>query len=103
MVWMEVQRAWVYLESIFKGCDDISQQLPADAHRFHAIDTEFQVCVLICQWCTYTILKTFTFSFHVLQELMLDSTKTKNVIEATNKSHLFEKLEDLQKRFMFFH
>lgn len=32
---------------------------------------------------------------------MLDSAKTKNVIEATNKPHLFEKLEDLQKRFMF--
>ena len=35
-----------------------------------------------------------------LQELMLDSAKTKNVIEATNKRHLFEKLEDLQKRLM---
>lgn len=32
---------------------------------------------------------------------MLDSAKTKNVIEATNKPHLFEKLEDLQKRFLF--
>lgn len=32
---------------------------------------------------------------------MLDSAKTENVIEATNKPHLFEKLEDLQKRFMF--
>lgn len=32
---------------------------------------------------------------------MLDSANTKNVIEATNKLHLFEKLEDLQKRFMF--
>lgn len=32
---------------------------------------------------------------------MLDSAKTKNVIEATNKAHLFEKLEDLQKRFFF--
>ncbi|XP_051263753.1 dynein axonemal heavy chain 11 isoform X2 [Dicentrarchus labrax] len=73
MVWMEVQRTWAYLESIFKGCDDICQQLPADAHRFQAIDAEFQ-------------------------ELMLDSAKTKNVIEATNKPHLFEKLEDLQKR-----
>lgn len=30
---------------------------------------------------------------------MLDSAKTKNVMEATNKPHLFEKLEDLQKRF----
>lgn len=44
MVWMEVQRTWVYMESIFKGCDDISQQLPADVHRFQAIDAEFQVC-----------------------------------------------------------
>lgn len=32
---------------------------------------------------------------------MLDSAKTKNVIEATNKPRLFEKLEDLQKRFVF--
>ncbi|KAM3614782.1 uncharacterized protein V6R79_018954 [Siganus canaliculatus] len=73
MAWMEVQRTWAYLESIFKGCDDICLQLPADAHRFQGIDAEFQ-------------------------ELMLDSAKTKNVIEATNKPRLFEKLEDLQKR-----
>ncbi|XP_069552287.1 dynein axonemal heavy chain 11 [Brachyistius frenatus] len=72
-VWMEVQRTWAYLESIFKGFDDICQQLPADTHRFQAIDAEFQ-------------------------ELMLDSAKTENVIEATNKPHLFEKLEDLQQR-----
>lgn len=44
MIWMEVQRTWAYLESIFKGCDDICQRLPADAHRFKAIDAEFQVC-----------------------------------------------------------
>uniref|UniRef100_UPI0037E727D7 dynein axonemal heavy chain 11 n=1 Tax=Semicossyphus pulcher TaxID=241346 RepID=UPI0037E727D7 len=73
LVWMEVQRTWIYLQSIFKGCDDICQQLPADAHRFQAIDAEFQ-------------------------GLMLESAKTKNVIEATNKPDLFDKLEDLQKR-----
>ncbi|KAM3873375.1 dynein axonemal heavy chain 11 [Diretmus argenteus] len=73
MVWMEVQRTWAYLESIFIGCDDIFHQLPADAHRFQAIDADFQ-------------------------KLMLDSAKTKNVIEATNKPLLYEKLEDLQKR-----
>ncbi|KAM7420609.1 hypothetical protein PAMA_015032 [Pampus argenteus] len=66
MVWMEVQRTWAYLESIFKGCEDICHRLPADTHRF--------------------------------QELMLDSAKTKNVIEATNKVELYKKLEDLQKR-----
>ena len=38
--------------------------------------------------------------FGLFQELMLDSAKTRNVIEATNKPHLFEKLEDLQKRLM---
>lgn len=35
------------------------------------------------------------------QELMLDSAKTKNVIKATNKPELLEKLEGLQKRYMF--
>ncbi|XP_061771898.1 dynein axonemal heavy chain 11 [Nerophis ophidion] len=73
MIWIEVQRTWAYLESIFKGCDDICQQLPTDAHRFRMIDVEFQ-------------------------EFMVDSANTKNAIEATNKHKLFEKLEDLQKR-----
>ncbi|XP_068180103.1 dynein axonemal heavy chain 11 [Antennarius striatus] len=73
MVWMEVQRAWTNLESIFKGFDDICQQLPADAHRFREIDAEFQ-------------------------ELMLDIALTKNVIEATNRPLLLEKLENLLKR-----
>ncbi|XP_037532275.1 dynein heavy chain 11, axonemal [Nematolebias whitei] len=73
VVWMEVQRSWVDLESIFKGFDDIHQQLPADTQRFQAVDAEFQ-------------------------ELMLNSAKTKNTIEATNKPKLLNKLEDLQKR-----
>lgn len=34
----------------------------------------------------------------LFQELMLDSAKTRNVIEATNKPGLLEKMEDLQKR-----
>lgn len=33
---------------------------------------------------------------------MLGSAIIKSVIEATNKPHLLEKLEDLQKRFMLF-
>lgn len=40
------------------------------------------------------------FKYGVFQGLMLDSAKTKNVIEATNKPELYEKLEDLQKRFI---
>ncbi|XP_043973511.1 dynein axonemal heavy chain 11 isoform X1 [Gambusia affinis] len=72
-IWMEVQRTWLHLESIFQSCDDIHQQIPDNALKFQKIDAEYQ-------------------------ELMLDSANTKNLIEATNKQHLFEKLEDLQKR-----
>lgn len=32
---------------------------------------------------------------------MVNSARTKNVIEATNIPHLFEKLDNLQKRFLF--
>lgn len=39
--------------------------------------------------------------FFSSQELMFDSAKTKNVIQATNKPHLLTKLEDLQERFYF--
>ncbi|XP_023819910.1 dynein heavy chain 11, axonemal [Oryzias latipes] len=73
IIWMEVQKTWAYLESIFKSCDDICQHLPADLQRFQEVDNEFQV-------------------------LMVNSARTKNVIEATNIPHLFEKLDNLQKR-----
>ncbi|XP_037943923.1 dynein beta chain, ciliary-like [Teleopsis dalmanni] len=39
--WFEVQRKWLYLESIFIGSADIRSQLPMDAARFEAIDNEF--------------------------------------------------------------
>lgn len=52
MVWMQIQRTWAHLDSIFKGCDDICQQLPADAHRFQVIDAEFQVCTYM-QYCWF--------------------------------------------------
>ncbi|MED6290068.1 Dynein heavy chain 11, axonemal, partial [Characodon lateralis] len=72
-LWMEVQRTWVYLKSIFESCGNIRQQVPDDALRFQEIDAEYK-------------------------ELMLVSANTKTLIDATNKPHLFEKLEDLHKR-----
>ena len=42
-IWMEVQRTWSHLESIFIGSEDIRRQLPTDSARFDNIDFEFKV------------------------------------------------------------
>lgn len=42
MTWTEVQRKWMYLESIFLGSEDIRMQLPIDANRFDETHTLFQ-------------------------------------------------------------
>uniref|UniRef100_A0A4W3JPZ5 Dynein axonemal heavy chain 11 n=1 Tax=Callorhinchus milii TaxID=7868 RepID=A0A4W3JPZ5_CALMI len=72
-IWMEVQRTWSHLESIFIGSEDIRNQLSEDAKRFDGIDADFK-------------------------ELMFETAQTKNVIEATNKPKLYERLEALQQR-----
>merc|ERR1712035_192163 len=41
-IWLEVQRTWSYLESIFIGSEDIRRQLPEDSRRFDGIDSDFK-------------------------------------------------------------
>ena len=41
-VWLEVQRSWTQLESIFLASEDIREQLPDDAKRFDGIDAAFR-------------------------------------------------------------
>ncbi|XP_003791133.1 dynein heavy chain 9, axonemal [Otolemur garnettii] len=72
-IWFEVQRTWTHLESIFIGSEDIRAQLPQDSERFEGIDVNFK-------------------------ELAYDAQSTPKVLEATNKSGLYEKLEDIQSR-----
>uniref|UniRef100_A0A8C5QHE5 Dynein axonemal heavy chain 11 n=1 Tax=Leptobrachium leishanense TaxID=445787 RepID=A0A8C5QHE5_9ANUR len=72
-IWMEVQRTWSHLESIFIGSHDIRKQLPDDAKRFDGVDTDFK-------------------------ELMFETEKVKNVLDSTHRPHLYELLEDLQER-----
>ncbi|XP_007433956.1 dynein heavy chain 9, axonemal, partial [Python bivittatus] len=72
-IWFEVQRSWSHLESIFIGSEDIRAQLPEDSKRFEGIDADFK-------------------------ELAYDAEKTPNVIEATEKPHLYEQLENIQNR-----
>ncbi|CAH0400414.1 unnamed protein product [Chilo suppressalis] len=69
-LWFEVQRKWQYLESIFVGSDDIRAQLPEDSKRFDNIDKSFK-------------------------ELLKDIASTPNVVQATNKPGLLDKLEEL--------
>ncbi|KAI7806173.1 dynein axonemal heavy chain 11 [Triplophysa rosa] len=73
VLWLEVQRTWAHLESIFMGSQDICLQLPEETRLFIAIDSDFK-------------------------DLMFKSAKTKNVIAATSKPNLLRILEDLQKR-----
>lgn len=42
MTWTEVQRKWMYLESIFLGSKDIRKQLPNDADRFDKTHQSFE-------------------------------------------------------------
>ncbi|XP_060520898.1 dynein beta chain, ciliary-like [Cylas formicarius] len=71
-IYFEVQRKWMYLESIFIGSEDIRLQLPEDSKRFDRIDREFK---------------------DILSEML----KTLNIVKATNKHGLYEKLESLLK------
>ena len=72
-LWMDVQRTWSYLESIFIGSEDIRAQLPEDSDRFDRIDTEFK-------------------------GLMTEAAKEKNVIRATGVAGLAEQLETIQQQ-----
>ena len=72
-IWLEVQRTWSYLESIFIGSEDIRKQLPEDSQRFDGIDADFK-------------------------EIMGEAKGVPNVVQATNKPGLFDKLENMQQR-----
>ena len=72
-IWLEVQRTWSYLESIFIGSEDIRKQLPEDSRRFDGIDKDFK-------------------------SIMGEAANIPNVVKATNKPGLFDALESMQDR-----
>uniref|UniRef100_A0A803WBL3 Dynein axonemal heavy chain 17 n=1 Tax=Ficedula albicollis TaxID=59894 RepID=A0A803WBL3_FICAL len=71
--WLEVQRKWSHLETIFIASEDTRSQLPEESKKFDTIDEDFR-------------------------ELMAVAVKTPNVIECTNKPGLHTRLEALQER-----
>ena len=48
--WLDVQKKWQALESIFVGSADIRVQLPEDSKRFDVINADFQVL-----WCSLLV------------------------------------------------
>jgi dynein heavy chain, axonemal len=68
--WLEVQRKWMYLESIFIGSEDIRNQLPLEAKRFEEVDKNFRV-------------------------LLAEIITNLNIIKATDKPGLYTKLDAL--------
>lgn len=71
-IWMEVQRTWSHLESIFIGSEDIRKQLPEDSKRFDGIDNDFKV-----KW-NYHVLHTEENEFedHILLFVLFKNYKT---------------------------
>ena len=72
-IWLEVQKTWSHLESIFKGSEDIRQQLPEDTKRFDSIDDDYR-------------------------NLMSESLKTPNCVQLCSKKGIYELLEKLQNQ-----
>lgn len=70
-LWQEVQQTWSHLENIFKGSEDIRQQLPDDTKRFDGIDSEYR-------------------------KLMSESVGIPNCVQLCMREGLYELLEGLQ-------
>jgi dynein heavy chain len=72
-VWFNVQRQWMYLESIFVGSEDIRMQLPEEAKKFDAINKAFK-------------------------GIMTSTNQQPNVIKACTSNNCFDVLTNLGER-----
>lgn len=61
-IWMEVQRTWSHLESIFTVSGDIKSQLPEHANRFDEINGGFVVQLMFCVYL-YLTFELFTVGY----------------------------------------
>ncbi|XP_055876061.1 dynein beta chain, ciliary-like isoform X4 [Biomphalaria glabrata] len=71
-IYMQVQRTWQHLESIFIGSEDIRRQLPEDTDRFERVDNSFKA---------------------IAAEMSL----TPIVVDACTQPGLYDRLDDIQK------
>jgi len=71
-IWVEVQRAWAHLETIFIGSADIRAQLPQDSARFDQIDADWK-------------------------QMMAEAVTVPNAVQCCNREGLLQRLQELQK------
>ncbi|CAG9462750.1 unnamed protein product [Pedinophyceae sp. YPF-701] len=71
-VWLDVQKKWQNLESIFIGSADIRVQLPEDSKRFDGINADYQ-------------------------DLMRNANDITNCVEACNQEGRQERLDNMQR------
>ena len=70
-MWMEVQRTWLYLQSIFVSSDDICKQFPSDALRFQEIDHEFRVELCSSSYSAFSSPECLNLTRHLLPTTVL--------------------------------
>lgn len=92
--WFDVQRKWMYQESIFIGSEDIRKQLPEDSARFDKIHAEFKVWVCFYYYHILVSISPLKFSQNLLTNIVTEP----NVIKSTNVAGLYNKLEILQQQ-----
>lgn len=120
--WLDVQKKWQALESIFVGSADIRVQLPEDSKRFDVVNADFQAsyfhvtkfsqlqdsvrqyctaCTYMLAVCLYNTVYTSVTLFVTLilallpQDLMKSAPDTPNVVEACNLEGRQERLDGL--------
>merc|ERR1740138_946616 len=59
--WLQVQRSWMYLESIFSA-EDIQRQLPTESAKFKSVDKFWKDIMKKCRSSSY---KTAMEAFHI--------------------------------------
>ena len=83
-LWMDVQRTWSHLESIFIGSDDIRKQLPVDSERFDDIDKEFKEHMVKMEKTPnvvkVNIWKYIRYWMHLDPNIILGSSNIRNII-----------------------
>ena len=95
--WVDIQRRWIYLESIFFGSADIKQQLPSEYGKFKQVDNDF---VLLMRKIAANPVALEVLQMEGLLENLERNGKTMNIIQKSLSEYLEQQRESFS-RFYF--